>query len=464
MPLPWSRRPGTDRRSRLVRPRFASHLAGLTVLLLLCCGATASGSEGVAAVPAGTFLDSIGANSSINNRGETLRKTSECARYLGLRWFRSGIEGSPSIRELIELHKQAGVKFSWGLGSGGSNIPELIRTGRQLAAAGALLAFEGPNEPNNWGITYQGQSGGKNASWVPVARLQRDLYRAVKSDAALRNYPVWSITEGGAQSDNAGLQFLTIPDRAGTLMPAGTRYADFANVHNYIYHPNVPGLEENKTWKAADPSSACRVDGLYGEYGLTWAKHFAGYPEARLAALPKVTTETGALIDGPITEEIHALNLLTLYLDQFKRGWSYTAMYLLRDRVDEGGNQKFGFYAPDYTPRKAAVYLHNLTTILADRHPTTRPRRLAYAIPNPPETVHDLLLEKGDGKLDLVVWDERLPGKTDRVTVELGGTWKSVKLHDPTVGTSATRTLADVRSVALTLSDHPIVIEMSDRP
>ena len=56
-----------------------------------------------------------------------------------------------------------------------------------------------------------------------------------------------------------------------------------------------------------------------------------------------------------------------MYLDQFKRGWSHTAVYLLRDRTDEGGNQSFGFFKPDYTPRKAAVYLHNLTTILADR-------------------------------------------------------------------------------------------------
>ena len=53
-----------------------------------------------------------------------------------------------------------------------------------------------------------------------------------------------------------------------------------------------------------------------------------------------------------------------MYLDQFKRGWSHTAVYLLRDRTDEGGNQTFGFFRPDYTPRKAAVYLHNLTTIL----------------------------------------------------------------------------------------------------
>ena len=36
------------------------------------------------------FLNSIGANSSINKRGENLEKTIECTRYLGIRWLRSG--------------------------------------------------------------------------------------------------------------------------------------------------------------------------------------------------------------------------------------------------------------------------------------------------------------------------------------------------------------------------------------
>src|SRR5262249_48939480 len=149
----------------------------------------------------------------------------------------------------------------------------------------------------------------------------------------------------------------TIPDGAGASLPAGTRFADFANVHNYIYHPGSPGLQDNKTWNAADPTSGCKVDGLYGNYGVTWAKQFRGYSEAELLTLPRVTTETGCTIDGPITERTQGLNLLSMYLDQFKRGWGHTAVYLLRDRTDEAGNQSFGFFKPDYGPRHAAVYL-----------------------------------------------------------------------------------------------------------
>ncbi len=152
-----------------------------------------------------------------------------------------------------------------------------------------------------------------------------------------------------------------------------------------------------------------------------------------------------------------ALNLLSLYLDQFKRGWSYTAVYLLRDRVDEAGNQQFGFYRPDYTPRKAAVYLHNLTTILADSGSISKPGRLHYSIANQPATVHDMLLQKSDGSFALIMWDERLVG-ADRVTVHLGRTVASIAIYDPTLDNAAIQNLAGTDSVPLTLSDHPLVI------
>lgn len=419
----------------------------------------ATAPKGVTAISVSSFLDSIGVNSAISTRGENFSKTIECTKYLGIRWFRSGTEGDIPMRDLIELHKQTGPRFSWGLLSGGTDIAKLCSTGRELAKAGALLAFEGSNEPNNWGITYQGETGGRDKSWIPVARLQSDLYKALKSDPILKKYPVWSITEGGAETDNVGLQFLTIPPGAGTLMPVGTKYADYATVHNYFYHPNSPDVEDNKTWNAADHTSACKVDGLYMEYGVTWLRHFAGYSEAELRTLPRVTTETGAAIGGSITEAIHALNLLSLYLDQFKRGFSNTAVYLLRDRVDEAGNQQFGFYRPDYTPRKAALYLHNLTTILADKPSKRKPGALNYSIANQPATVHDMLLQKSDGTFELVVWSEQVKGSCS-IKVDLGGTCASVRIYGPMVGTSPIQTLKNVRTISLTMSDHPFVIEI----
>ena len=172
-----------------------------------------------------------------------------------------------------------------------------------------------------------------------------------------------------------------------------------------------------------------------------------------------MTTETGTTIGGAVTEEIHALNLMSVYLDQFKRGWSYTSVYLLRDRSDEAGNQQFGFYKPDYTPRKAALYLHNLTTILADHGSIATPGKLSYSIPKQPATVHDLLLQKSDGTFDLVVWGERIKG-ADSVKVDLGRMYSSVKIFDPTIGATASRVLRNVDAIDLTLTDHPVILEI----
>ncbi|MGE4567662.1 MAG: glycosyl hydrolase [Bacteroidales bacterium] len=423
----------------------------------------------VSARPAADFLESIGVNSSISRRGELLDKTIEICKYLGVRWVRSGYEGNIPVDDQIALFRNAGVKTSYGLLSGGSDIPRLLEGARKLASAGALLAVEGNNEPNNWGVTYRGEKGGGKLSWLPVARLQADLYAAVKGDEMLKTYPVWSISENGAQTDNVGLQFLTIPEGAGTLLPAGTRFADYANCHNYIEHPSFAGLHHNQTWLAASPGRDCPIDGLFGNYGTTWARKFAGYSETALETLPRVTTETGLTIKGDITEEKHARLLLNLFLAQYARGWKHTALYLLRDRSDESGNQQFGFYKPDYTPRRAALYMHNLTTILAD-NPTAgkrraaaakslRQRELSYSIDPMPETVHELLLQKSDGSFVLVVWGERVSG-SDTVKVTFAKAPKQIVVFDPIKGTHPDSVLRNATELSLTLSDYPLILQL----
>jgi hypothetical protein len=443
--------------------RTAANLAGLVLVIGGVTALPASAGE-VLARPTAAFLDSIGVVSTFEDRGQPYEKTLEMLRYGGFRWLRGGIEGLSetgplTIESFLRLHREAGVKISWGLGSGISDLDRLLSTGRVLAEAGALLAFEGNNEPNNWPVTYKGREGGGRASWLPVAELHADLYRGVKSDPLLARYPVWSVSEPGAQTDNAGLQFLEIPEGASTLMPAGTRFADYANVHNYLYHPNVPDPADNKTWDAADPTSAASVDGLYGNFGRTWANRHEGYSEEALADLPRVTTETGVAIKGTVDEALQGVNLVNLYLSQFVRGYSYTSVYILRDRTDEQGAQTYGFFRPDFTPRLAAHYLHNLTQILADTGYRRLPDRLDYEISPQPETVHDLLLQHSDGSFQLVVWGEALVGES-RVKVSLRDKVKQAELYSATAGTTPVATFRETAEMELSVSDHPLVLKL----
>lgn len=452
--------------------RFAKGPAvfGLTVLWLvlmafdgaetrLLASEPEVGPRAQSAIPAHDFLQSIGACSAVSRRGENLGDTVRSAEYLGLRWMRV-VYRECELRDLIALHRKTGIRFSFGLGSGSSDIEAFLSLARRLADAGALLAIEGNNEPNNWPVSYQGQAGGGMQTWLPVAKIQRDLYLAVKDTPQLAAYPVWNLSSAGAQVDNAGLQFLTIPKGADALMPEGTQYADYANCHNYITHPDWPGIHDNQTWIAANPTSASPMDGLYRNYGETWMRRYRGYSEPELLALPRVTTETGCVAgkDG-VTEELQGKLYICMYLAQFKQGWKHTSIYLLRDRTDENGNQAYGFFRPDYSPRPAAVYLHNLTTILADPGPVSAPGKLKYSIPNQPATVHDLLLQKRDGAFMLIVWGERFTGGADDLAIEFGKTHETVNLYDPKIDPSPIETKKFVRSIELSLTDHPIVIE-----
>jgi len=74
-------------------------------------------------------------------------------------------------------------------------------------------------------------------------------------------------------------------------------------------------------------------------------------------------------------------------------------------------------------------------------------------------TVHDLLLQKGNGTFDLIVWDEKAKG-SDSVTVLTERELASVSIYDPTLGTTPVHSLSRVRGITVTLSDHPLVLEI----
>jgi hypothetical protein len=409
---------------------------------------------GVTAVSATAFLGSIGACTHVGQGVDSPTSSATALAYAGIRNLRD--DGNPAhVADWIAMHQSSGVRVCLLTNQ---SVTGTIDMAKQLGAAGALLAVEGPNEPNNFPVTYQSQTSGYTTTFLPVARLQRDLYAAVKAEPTLAGIPVFHTSEaGGSEPDNVGLQFLTIPAGASIAMPDGTAYADYANTHNYVCgHSST--LTDNIAWNASDPTLNRDWDGPYVEYGHTWHAGFAGYSNADLITLPKVTTETGWVTSGTgaITLEQQGRLLLNLYLSAYKRGFSYTFVYMLRDDPNQG---YWGLFDTSYQPKKSGLYLHNLTTVLADTG-ARPPGKLDYSIASQPATVHDLLLQKQSGTFELVVWDERPTSGSDTVTVNLTMTRASVKVYDPTTGTSPTQTLQNVTSVPLTLGDHPVVVEL----
>jgi hypothetical protein len=242
-------------------------------------------------------------------------------------------------------------------------------------------------------------------------------------------------------------------------MPDGTVFADYANTHNYVCD-HLTNVIANNAWGAEDPAWNGRWDGMFVEYGHTWwSPGFNGYSSNQLIMLPRVTTETGWITQGdhPISEVQQGKLFLNLYLAALKRGWRYTFIYMLRDDPVQG---YWGLFHADYSAKVSANYLHNLTTILADRAAASAtPGSLKYAIPNEAATVHDLLLQKSDHTFELAVWSELVSG-SNNITVNLGAPYETVHIFDPTLGTTARQTLHKVAAVPLVVSDHPLIVEI----
>ncbi len=416
---------------------------------------------GIAPIRANDFLNSLGVDTHIIQGVDSTAQVIAGLKYSGIRNIRDDATHDPAMfANLCNVHAATGAMVDELpiVDSGSNDIQDSLTEYESLAACGAMLAAEGPNEPNNFNFTYNGTTCSISTGFAACAQYQTDLYKVIKNDPKLAGKPVWSVTEPGSEPDNQGLQYLTIPGGAGALQPSGTVYADVANLHNYVRGNGQNALEDNQAWFAeADGASQGPWDGLDGEFlNQTWNMRFSASPYSAGPGLPRVTTETGWPTDGTITPDQQGKLLVNLYLSAAKRRWSYTFIYRMFD--DTWAN--WGIYALDHTtPKLAATYIHNMTSILSDTSSTFSPAALDYSIPGEPATVHDLLMQKSDGTYELAVWGDQVAGESATVTVNLGETRPTVNVYDVTSGLSPIQTLSNVSSVPLTLTDHAFFIE-----
>jgi hypothetical protein len=163
-------------------------------------------------------------------------------------------------------------------------------------------------------------------------------------------------------------------------------------------------------------------------------------------------------------------------LDAYQAGASATYLYeLLDDRADPGmtdGENHFGLFNADGTPKPAAIAVHNLTSLLADAGATAgsfTPGTLGYVVAGLLETGSSLLLAKSDGSFDLAVWAEpqirasstspaEVAAPLVPVTVTFDHNEASVVVYDPLLGTAPIASYSNVRSIALGITDHPLIV------
>lgn len=292
----------------------------------------------------------------------------------------------------------------------------------------AVSAIEGPNEIWNTPVTYNGLTGTAGA-----VALQEDLYGAVKSSATLSDIPVYNFT----------------------AWPVMVGDADFVNTHLYA------GSQQLGT---AIQTRIALVNQLTSGHGA-------------------VLTETGVFttpdlsVTGSVSELAQAKLDLNALVDGISAGFDKVFLYELTDgAVDPTGssrNDHYGLFDVNGNAKPAAVAIHNFITALNEHvSGTFSETPLTVTTVGLPSDAHVMTTQSSDDSYSIIAWEEQevwdAQTKQDIVTtphtvdVQFGQSFGTVEVYDPLVGSSPIATYADASSVSIAISDHPLVINVSD--
>jgi hypothetical protein len=402
------------------------------------------------AVRNNAFLNTLGVGTHLeytdglyNSSPAAVQKDLKDLQYLGISQVRDGIPEpngtvpQANYQSALQTFTAAGIKFdlvsdpSQSLATTISAL-DAVKAMRQ----GDIIAVEGPNEINNYPVTYDGMANGDPAAQA----FQKDLYSAVKADPKLSGVSVYYYT-GYGMVDPTPLNPATTPG-----------YADFNNQHPYPLNGQQPASFSSRSslTNETPPNGAA----VYTETGYT-------------------TTPGGFFNDGDAT--VQAKETLNLLFDGASQGISKTYLYQLLDAYAPGspqGDDGFGLFDYKGAAKPAATAIHNLTSILIDTGSSFTPGSLNYSVTALPSIGNTYLMQKSNGAFDLAVWDEpqiwnsttktEITAPTTPMTVVLGQTFGSVKVFDPMQGTSPVQTLSNASSVQVGVTDHPMIVEVSN--
>jgi len=377
------------------------------------------------------FLSSLGVNVHLEYTDGKYASSTQVLKdlqYLGINQVRdANLNPANQGQSGYGVLANAGVKFDLIVGAGRTLAASMQSLDAFVAAhPGAVQAVEGPNEVNNWPITYNGLTGDK-----AVVSFQSALYSTVRSDSLLKGVPVYSAT--GSYAVVKGF--------------------DYTNMHVYPTNGAQPWATLSSQWNTKSSYT--------GQVPLVLTE--AGYSSA--------ATSTG------VDYATQAKETLNMIFDAQKLGASKIYLYELLDAyADPTGTtagKHYGLFNYDGTAKPVATAIHNLTSILADSGAsasTFQAGSLNFTLSNMPKTGSSLLLEKSNGAFDLVLWAEpqiwnatshsAITVAPTQTTIALGATYGEVKVFDPMVGTSPISDLHNVSKVTVGLTDHPLIIEV----
>jgi hypothetical protein len=393
-----------------------------------------------------SFTDSLGINMNISAWDSmaniNLGADENALAYLGFKMVRGGLY-SINAPAYAQLNTDLGIKYDFVV-SGQSTAAFNASLQVLEANPGMIDYIEGPNESDLPGGTtnYNGLTG-----LAATAAEMHALYAAVKSDPQTANISVIQASLGNPAS------YAAYGNQAGT--------ADYTNSHIYYnFFPfGTDPLERNGAWMQSLLTDA----------------------EGATPGVPNIVTESGyetlAGTGNAVSLIDQAKYLLDDVFDLWNAGVAKTFIFMLVDTGPSSPNpndpaNNYGIYNADWTPKPAAIAIHNLMTLLADTGTGgVAPGSLSYSLTGEPASVQTTLLEKSDGTFVLAIWNEvqlQNAAGVDTavaavpVTLTLGSAFKSITIYDPLTGTSAVQSFSNASTVQLMVPDHPVLIEISN--
>jgi len=399
------------------------------------------GGDAAAAPPPGVmrcadFLDTLAVNTHISytdGQYGDVEGVLRALRYVRLRHVRDSPphpEIDATWRGHYDRAARAGLHFNFGVDA--QKPPaHMIEVCRNFVRRHPNVEFtiEGPNEVNNWPVTFEGRKGDEAA-----VAYQAALYRLVKETPELRGHTVISAT--------------------GMLLASD---GDWANYHSYPWNGEQPFVTLEREQKKQTEAMSGR---------------------------PVVLTETGyytlpndTKAWGGVDEATQAKLILNLYMDALRLGALRTYVYQLLDAYPdpEGKDPEhhFGLFRLDGSPKPSATAIRNLVGAVDDPAPNARrfaPTPLAHAIEGMPADGASLLLAHASGEHRLILWNgsqvwnkearRAVTPEPVRVRVRLTERPRRVELHDPLRGETPFRIAERADQVDVALAGSPVILRI----
>lgn len=320
------------------------------------------------------FIDAIGINGHIDVDASIYNEA--VIGELGIRHLRSNVNPSMTTlqRRLASLYANYGLRVNKVCDTT-SFTPTQIR---DLAKAAQFESVEGLNEPDAAGPrSYAALTDNIALSSYPATlKYQQDLFAAMGADSATLGKDVLS----PAMADPANSVFLL-----GVA-------ADYVAMHTY-------------------PAQQMPTGNFLTSYAIPNAQFMAGDTPMRLIA-----TETGyrsGSAGGDISLAAATKYIPRLYAEYFRLGVARSYLFELNDV----SIYDYGILDANFVPKQPYYQIQNLLSLIHEASwdtstktwttpATFYPASVDYTLSTASPNVHHVLLQKSDGRIYLLLWQE----------------------------------------------------------